>query len=969
MTGLKTLFSTHEDWLMEQVLAYAKERGYTKYTSSLFEAWRVSIAGLTHALSQAVDTFGDTGLELAPDENHTDDPITAFAVKESRLHRERGVDLAMFLGLLKYYRQAYLDCLREHCAKADKERYAAFTGRFFDRLEIGLCADWTTVSSAEQIEELQAFNRIATNEKNRFLTLFESLATPVLLLDTQRTIQAMNLAAARCLGVANQAGELYYAMHDPTSGPEELDKPTSLDEIAPWLREAIDRERGPDGELNGLSFEASTPPALGSQHFSVSISNMADVSDKFTGLAIVMEDVTRRVETERQLAQERNRATYYLDVVGSVLLGLDASGAITLINKTGCRILGYEQHELLGRNWVDTVIPEEQHDEVRDYLYAIFTDGIDVQPEHVNYVTTKDGDHLLISWKNSLLTNENDQAIGILSSGLDITEQRAAEEALAEKELWLRNTFVALGEAVIILTPDRTIIDVNPAAEEMFGMDNVEFEGAPVEILHMDQKHYKQFTQKSDAAFAKDEPAHFEFTMRRKDGSTFPTEHTTSLITGDDGAPIGIVNVVRDISKRKQAESRLRRSEEKFRSIFETIEEGYIVTDLDGTITLVNPATCQLLGYDEADIVGQDMAQLYSDQEERARFREALGNKGNVRGFQLSARRKDDSVVVVEANARLVLDSKGIPTGMEGTFHDITQRIEAEKVIRESEKQYRAFFENNHAIMLLVEPQTGHIVDANPAASEFYGYSRETMRTMSVDQINVLEEKDIFQEMALAHSEQRSYFLFRHVLADKEIRDVEVYSGPIMVHDRQLLYSVIHDVTKRVRLERKMKQLATTDTLTGVNNRHQFFSLAATELRRALRYKHPMTVLMLDIDYFKSINDNHGHQTGDVVLKGLASMAIATLRETDVFGRIGGEEFTAVLPETGLKEGMLVAERLREALGKLAIVIKEEEIHFTVSIGVTLAKRTDKTIEEVINRADEALYKAKRTGRNRVVRV
>ena len=666
------------------------------------------------------------------------------------------------------------------------------------------------------------------------------------------------------------------------------------------------------------------------------------------------------------MALERNRATHYLDIVGSIVVVLDSSVSITLINRTGCHMLGYQEKEVLGQSWIDLIVPREQQDEVRDYLSMVFAGHTEIDDEHINYVTRKDGSHRLISWNNRLLRNEEGLPIGILSSGTDITEQRKAEDALAEKELWLRNTFVALGDAVLILAPDGTVIDVTPAAEKMFQISNEDFMDLPMKELHVDEEQYLEFERQTREAFAQGRNADFEFSMRRRSGEVFPTQHSISLITGDDGMQLGMVSVIRDISDQKKAELRLKRSEKKFRRIFNSIGEGYIVTDLDGRIMMVNPATCSLLGYQEGDLVGQNMEMLYTNANERRLFRQIILSKGKVRGFHLNISSKNGSTIVVEANAHLEHDENGIAIGMGATFRDITKRIEAEKILREREKQYRAFFENNHAIMLLVEPRTGEIVDANPAASNFYGYSCNKMRKMNISEITAQTEEEIYQEMIRAKNEKRGYFVFKHRLANGSLRDVEMYSGPIMVRKNQLLYSVIHDVTQRVRLEGELKKLATTDTLTGIDNRHQFFLRAAQELKRAKRYGHPLTVLMIDIDYFKSINDTHGHQAGDVVLKALAALTLNTLRETDVFGRIGGEEFAAALPDTDLQAGLQVADRLREELAKLNVQSKKKTISFTVSIGAALARKRDKNIEETINRADEALYKAKRMGRNRV---
>ncbi len=963
MDHIKAFFSSHEEWLVERILAYAKRQGYAEYMGELREVWRISIARFSDALSEAGNTFREADLKFTPDEMFIDDPISVFVINEFRLQRERGLSLSTLLGLLKYYRKTYLDCILELAEKTDKEQYCPLVDHFFDRLEIALCVDWTRSSDPDRLAELQARNRAMSDEKNKFLALFESLTTPVFLLDYDFNIEIMNLSAAEFLGLADEQGELYHIQRKPSGKPVEK---RPLRDIVPWLAEALNQSCSIESGQEDCRFDVSAPTALGSRHFNVSISNMSEISDTFVGYAVTLDEITFRVEMEKQLASERNRATHYLDIVGSIVVVLDASGLITLINRTGCLTLGYDEHELIGQNWIDLIIPNELGDEVCDYLSQIVSSQVEVDDEHVNYVTTKDGTHRLISWKNRLLTNAEGIPTGVLSAGMDVTEQREAEAALAEKELWLRNTFVALGEAVLILTPDRRILDVNPAAEVMFQMTNEEFDSLPVEALHIDSDHYHEFGKRSQAAFAVGETAVFEFFLRRKDGEVFPTEHSVSLILGDDGEPLGIVSVIRDISDRKKAEQELKQSEEKFRRIFETIREGYIVTDLDGIILMVNPATCLQLGYKESDLVGVDMERLYSNTTERTSFKSIIISKGSVRGFQLTALCKDGSTIIVEANAHLVLNESGIPVAMEGTFRDITERIEADKIFREREKLYRAFFENNHAIMLLVDPKTGDIVDANPAASMFYGYSCDKMRTMLISDITAQTEEEIYREMVSAKQEKRVYFILRHKLASGETRDVEVYSGPILVQGNQLLYSVIHDVTERIRLEREMKQLATIDTLTGANNRHQFFSLAVQEFNRAKRYGHPLVVLMLDIDYFKSINDTHGHQAGDVVLRALSAMAQVSLREMDVFGRIGGEEFAAALPETDLEAGLQAADRLRDELAKLKVQTKEADVSFTVSIGVTLVRAEDQNIEETIHRADEALYKAKKMGRNRV---
>ena len=161
------LIRTSENWLIRRILKYAKERGYVKYTSTLEEAWRLSIAGLSEPLLDSLRK-SEAPLELTPDEDFTEDPVASFGVKEAKLHRTRGVTIGMFLGLMKYYRQSYLDLIdQSDFSLESKQHYSLFVRRFFDRVELGFCMEWTKLSEDEKIEELQSKSRMMKNEKNK----------------------------------------------------------------------------------------------------------------------------------------------------------------------------------------------------------------------------------------------------------------------------------------------------------------------------------------------------------------------------------------------------------------------------------------------------------------------------------------------------------------------------------------------------------------------------------------------------------------------------------------------------------------------------------------------------------------------------------------------------------------------------------------------------------------------------------
>jgi diguanylate cyclase (GGDEF)-like protein len=160
--------------------------------------------------------------------------------------------------------------------------------------------------------------------------------------------------------------------------------------------------------------------------------------------------------------------------------------------------------------------------------------------------------------------------------------------------------------------------------------------------------------------------------------------------------------------------------------------------------------------------------------------------------------------------------------------------------------------------------------------------------------------------------------------------------------------------------------LSRTDSLTGAANRRHFFEMAAHELAVAQRYHNALSLILLDIDHFKRVNDMLGHDAGDEMLKRIAGIVRGHLREADVFARYGGEEFVILLPHTNAQQATVVAERIREDIATHSAIAREGIVMATISTGVAQLLR-DETIDALIRRADEALYLAKRRGRNRTV--
>lgn len=177
-----------------------------------------------------------------------------------------------------------------------------------------------------------------------------------------------------------------------------------------------------------------------------------------------------------------------------------------------------------------------------------------------------------------------------------------------------------------------------------------------------------------------------------------------------------------------------------------------------------------------------------------------------------------------------------------------------------------------------------------------------------------------------------------------------------------------HHYLIRYRLEHKLRQLSITDPMTGAKNRRYFIPYVAKEISKARRAENPLSLLMLDIDHFKAVNDRYGHPTGDIVICNLVDICQQTIRQTDEVARLGGEEFAVLLLNSTEQDALKIAEKIRKTVEEHMVTsLEQQTFKFTVSIGLTELNNSDQHEHDFISRADKALYRAKETGRNKVV--
>lgn len=284
---------------------------------------------------------------------------------------------------------------------------------------------------------------------------------------------------------------------------------------------------------------------------------------------------------------------------------------------------------------------------------------------------------------------------------------------------------------------------------------------------------------------------------------------------------------------------------------------------------------------------------------------------------------------------------------------------ELKKLIRQEQSIWHFMIQNAREAIVLLD-MNGEVVEANQAYLDMLMYSREEIYELRVWDWDADLDQDTIINLLNNIDSAGVTFETRHTRKDGDIINVEISSNATSYQDERFLLCICRDTTERTQRDERMQELIIQDPLTLLLNRREF----TYRLKNALHHAHqdpaPFALILFDIDHFKSINDTYGHLMGDRVLTDVATLLAQKIRGQDSFARWGGEEFAILLPNTHFEQACLTAERLRhETEHFLAGGIE----HVTASFGVTVSKLSD-DLSHIFNRADEAMYEAKGSGRN-----
>lgn len=479
-------------------------------------------------------------------------------------------------------------------------------------------------------------------------------------------------------------------------------------------------------------------------------------------------NVTELKDAEREKNRERKKAENYLQIAGVIIVALDAEGRVTLINRRGCEVLGYESHELIGKPWFDQCVPESDRKKTKNGFKILMEGKTEGVKYFENLVITKEGRLRLISWENKILYDQDGYFVGTLSSGEDITERRKIEERLikSEKNLSIRDRiaqiFLTSSDSELFSEVLQVLLDVTDSGLGIFGY--VDEKGAmvcpsmsrtvleecklPNKTLSFPRDSWsgnwgKAFIEKkilySNKPFSVPEghvpifnhlvaPIVYRdkligtLQISNKEGGYGESDQELMEMVTDYLAPILDARVKhdREENRRAEVEQKLKTSEEKYRRIVETANEGIWVLDASFNTTYVNIKTAEMLGYSLDEMLGKPASDFMFPQELTDHYNQ-MTIRRNKKGaaYERRYRKKEGGEAWMMVSATPLLDKKGNFEGSFAMLTDITERKRYEHELQESEERYRAVIDNLHLGISVVNANM-EIESINPFLQKLY---------------------------------------------------------------------------------------------------------------------------------------------------------------------------------------------------------------------------------------------------------
>lgn len=693
----------------------------------------------------------------------------------------------------------------------------------------------------------------------------------------------------------------------------------------------------------------------------------------------------------------------------------DLSGQLTSVNRAAERLLGYPREELLTLGIDDVVDPES-----RPAMRAVLDRKLDGEERSLNelYIRAKDGRRVPVEISTRLITREGApfEVQGIVR---DITERRRAEELLRQSEERFRLLVENSSDGIYLLAADGLVVYASRAVTRILGHPLDELVGRHLlDLLHpTDRDRASWFFADilSKPGFA----VNVSYRCLHKDGAFRHLEAVGVNRLDEPGVGAIIINF-RDVTERKRAEQALQESEERFRAVFESALVGIARLDLGGRIVDANRALQEMFGYVLDELRGRPLREFMHAEEAEASARDfkdlADGTIDHTRA-ERRVIRKDSHPVWVNLTASLVRDGSTRPRFCLAMVENITERKQAETALQDTNRRLADWVseleQRKREISLLSE--MGDMLRACRSPEEAYGVIEpmaSQLFPLESGSVSVITPGTTLVETVASWGASLGQRLFsvddcwalrrgrphlveqgRSGLICKHLREPGTHTYicvPMMAQGELLglLHMAIGEKGRsletrqrfvmtvaehialalaNLKLRETLRSQSIRDPLTGLFNRRYMEESLEREMRRASRGRHPVGIIMLDLDHFKKFNDAYGHDAGDALMRLVGSTLQRSIRAEDIACRYGGEEFTLILPEASLVDAAQRAESIRESIRNLNVQHRRQQLGgVTISAGVAIFPDHGPTGDAVIRAADAALYQAKSRGRDRV---
>ncbi|MCE5284026.1 MAG: PAS domain S-box protein [Deltaproteobacteria bacterium] len=777
-------------------------------------------------------------------------------------------------------------------------------------------------------------------DQGRFLqAVFADAPLGVCLKDRQGRYVMINRAGERLIG--RSAAEIV-GLDDRALFPRtEAERIMAVDQRVmadgrPWTGE----ERLTSGPAQGVFLAGRCP--------------CRDGQGRIIGVAGIIQDHRDRDAALRQREQQ------YRSIVEGchdAICVLDDQSRIGYANEALCRLSGYSREELFSRNFLEFIV-EEDRQRVAD-CYERRQRGDQPPSSYGIACILRDGSRRDAEMK-VFAFRDTAGRLRTVCQIFDVTEALRMEGALRKSEERLRRVTDNMVDLVIQVDQEAVIEFVSPSVKKLLGYEireligekfsnffNVEDVGRSLPIL----KRAVQGETK------------LELRIRHRDGRDLWFEVVGNAIRRDDGRIIGAVLGGRDITEKKAIAEDLRQSEEKFRALTESTIVTICVIQGD-EFRYVNPAFTALTGYTLEDLAGMKFWDVVAPS-----MRDMLQERGlaRQRGEQVPSRyemrfiTKTGEERVADFGASYIkLDNR---PAMIGTVFDITDRKIKEDELRLSEERYRTILENIEDGYFEVD-LVGNLMFASEPCLKITQSPWEVMKGMNFRQYTPKEDwPKVYESFYRVFSTGEAIKGLDWDVVRLDGSRLRIESSVSLIRDAQGrptgFRGIIRDVTERKRAEENVQWMAYHDLLTGLPNRALFYDRTAMILAQAKRKGRPFGVMMLDLDKFKDINDNFGHDIGDEVLIAIADRLKKLLRDEDTVARTGGDEFVILLPDAGGDRNVgHVTERIMAAFSE-PIVVRERPFFVSFSIGTAIYPDDGDNIDILMRCADQSMYRFK----------